>query len=140
MGVRWLMEEVRSSGVLRSFLAPERLGKSGLFTSCSRGQRRHLELQLPASSIQSPRRQHRGRTRRPELVGVLGVGVVESRVRAWVPDWRGSPGNQLGALVPWVAGLKAACELSWRGADWSFSAALAFFCQSLCTFLKLVCL
>ena len=98
------MEEVRSSGVLRSFPAPERLGKSGLFASCSRGRRRHLQLQLPASPIQSPRRQHRGRTRCLEPVGVLGVGVGASRVRAWVPDWRGSPGNQLGALGSWFEG------------------------------------
>lgn len=116
--------------MLRSFPAPERLGKSGLFLSCSRGRRRHLQLQLPASLNQSPRRQPRGRTRRPEPVGVLGVGVGASRVRAWVPGWRGSPGNQLGAWVPWGAGLKAACGLSWRRADWSFGAALAFFCQS----------
>lgn len=57
----------------------------------------------------------------------------------WCPDRRGSPAKHI-FLVPWVACLNAACELSWRRADWSFSAGLAFFCHSLCTFLKLVCL
>lgn len=56
-----------------------------------------------------------------------------SRVGYLNPKGRGSA-EKRSSLVPLVACLNAKCELSWRRAG------LAFFCHSLFTFVKLVCL